>query len=200
MSAKRIPQLRRLAAWLLIVEQFLVSAGVALPCPAATVKSSERFPCERCGCDCRTAEHCWRHCGCFTNEEKIAWARANGVAVPEYVAAGAERERGVPAKSKCPRCGARDGSKTETAAPLRTRANREKAGNETRPPRGMTWLDVAKCHRVTSYFEVGGPGWPAEPPAELHLALPPVGRIARQPLLGNPILPPAPPTPPPRTA
>jgi hypothetical protein len=128
MSAKRTAHLRRLAAWLLIAEQVLVSAGAALPCPAAAVKSSERFPCERCGCDCRTAEHCWRHCGCFTNEEKIAWARANGVAVPEYVAAGAEHERGVPAKSKCPRCGGRDGSKTETAASARTRDNLARRG------------------------------------------------------------------------
>ena len=30
---------------------------------------------------------CWRDCCCYTNEQKIAWARKNGVAPPAYVLA-----------------------------------------------------------------------------------------------------------------
>jgi hypothetical protein len=200
MLTVRVLNMRRLAAWLLIVEQVLVSAGAPLPCSAAAVRSNERFPCEHCACGCRTAEQCWRQCCCHTNEQKIVWARANGVAVPEYVMAAAERERAAADKPKCAHCAAPGASKTETSAAPSTRDRQEKAGHRTRPPRGITWLDVAKCHGVTSYFEVAGPGWPAEPPVELHLALPPVGRVVRQLSLGNPTLPPAPPTPPPKSA
>ena len=194
----RIPVVRRLAAWLLIAEQVLVGAGVALPCPAAAAASHERFPCESCGCGCTTAEHCWRNCCCYTNQEKVAWARENGVAVPEYVAAAAEREQASASKPKCPHCAGRVGPEAGAcSAPAGTGHDPRGAGNKTPRAAGLRWIDVARCHGAASYFEDAGPGWPPAPPAELTLTLPLVGRISRQPFLGNPTLPPAPPTPPP---
>ena len=198
--SSRIFFVRRLAALLLITEQVLIGAGVALPCPCTAVRSLERFPCEHCGCGCRTAEQCWRHCCCYTNQEKIAWARDHGVAVPEYVLAAAEREQAVASKPKCPHCADRIGP--SGGACSRTHAANDHGKTENQTPRtpGLRWVDVARCHGVNSYFEVAGPGWPADPPSQLQIRMPLVGRISHQPFSGNPILPPAPPTPPPKSA
>lgn len=199
MLRARVPAVRRLAAWLLIAEQFLVGAGVSLPCPAAPAGSHERFPCEHCGCGCRTAEQCWRSCCCNTNQEKIAWARENGVTVPEFVLAAAKREQAAARKPKCPHCAGRIGCKAGACSAPTSTADKCRGADKTAPPApGLRWMDVARCHGVASCFEIAGPGWPADPPAKLALTMPLVGRIARQPSLGSPILPPAPPTPPPK--
>jgi hypothetical protein len=191
--------MRRLAAWLLIAEQILAGAGVALPCPPAAAVSHERFPCEHCPCGCTTAAQCWRDCCCYTNQEKVAWAKENGVTVPEHVLAAAEREQAVVVKPKCPHCAGRVGPKTEVcSATAGAGHDRGSAGNKTPRSPGLRWIAAARCHGMHSYFEAAGPGWPADPPIQLHLALPLVGRVMRQPSLGNPILPPAPPTPPPK--
>ena len=54
--------------------------------------SSEPFPCQDRPCGCQTASQCWKKCCCFTNTQKIAWAKSRGVSVPEYVKAAAQRE------------------------------------------------------------------------------------------------------------
>lgn len=71
-----------------------ISAAVLpLPLPWAGGKDRSRpFPCQDRPCGCRTAEACWRNCCCFTNSQKLAWARANGVAPPEYVVVAARTE------------------------------------------------------------------------------------------------------------
>src|SRR5207244_2374733 len=35
-------------------------------------------------CGCRTAEECWRHCCCFSPEQRLAWAQDRGIQPPEY--------------------------------------------------------------------------------------------------------------------
>jgi len=52
-------------------------------------------------CGCRSAEQCWRGCCCFTNQQKVAWAKAEGVAPPEYVVAAAQQETAQVAKVSC---------------------------------------------------------------------------------------------------
>jgi hypothetical protein len=53
---------------------------------------SQPFPCEDRPCGCQTASQCWRKCCCFTNTQKLAWAKSRGVSVPEYVKAAAPKE------------------------------------------------------------------------------------------------------------
>jgi len=53
---------------------------------------SRPFPCMHGNCGCQSAEACWRGCCCLTNREKLAWAKANGVTPPGYVAAQADKE------------------------------------------------------------------------------------------------------------
>lgn len=46
--------------------------------------SSEAFPCQSCGCGCKTAEQCWTNCCCYTPTERLAWAKKNKVSPPKY--------------------------------------------------------------------------------------------------------------------
>jgi len=63
-----------------------------LPRNSTEKDSSEPFPCQNRPCGCRSAEQCWKKCCCFDNNQKIAWAKANNVKVPEFVLAAAEKE------------------------------------------------------------------------------------------------------------
>lgn len=53
---------------------------------------SEPFPCQDRPCGCQSASQCWKKCCCFTNTQKLAWAKSRGVRVPEYVKLAAQRE------------------------------------------------------------------------------------------------------------
>lgn len=71
---------------------FLV-ASVGYPLWSGEGKDlSKPFPCMHRACGCRSAEQCWRGCCCFSNRQKLAWARENKVTPPDYVAAAAARE------------------------------------------------------------------------------------------------------------
>ena len=53
--------------------------------PIAVVKNvSVPFPCQSSGCGCCDAVQCWSSCGCHTDAEKIAWAKANSVQPPKW--------------------------------------------------------------------------------------------------------------------
>ncbi len=64
----------------------------SLPQNSAEKDSSEPFPCQNRPCGCRSAEQCWKKCCCFNNAQKVAWAKANKVTVPNYVLAAAKNE------------------------------------------------------------------------------------------------------------
>lgn len=53
---------------------------------------SAPFPCQNRPCGCLSAEQCWRECCCFTNAQKVAWARKNRVTPPQYVVEAARSE------------------------------------------------------------------------------------------------------------
>jgi hypothetical protein len=54
---------------------------------------SQRFPCMNRPCGCRSAEECWKKCCCFTNVQKVAWAKENCVTIPQFVFAAAAKEQ-----------------------------------------------------------------------------------------------------------
>ena len=95
---KRSPRHRRRKFSSLAVSVATLLAVVygtcGLPISAGTARrSSERFPCENCPCGCSDAATCWRQCCCMSNQQKLAWARKNGVAPPAFVLAASDRER-----------------------------------------------------------------------------------------------------------
>lgn len=66
----------------LLVSLFVGITGLPMPVSKST---NERFPCEECPCGCHSATHCWDKCCCHTDEEKLAWANANGVTPPIFL-------------------------------------------------------------------------------------------------------------------
>lgn len=72
---------------------------------------SQPFPCQNRPCGCASAEQCWKQCCCFTNAEKLVWAKANGVTPPQFVVDAAVAESSTKvvkdeasSKKPCPHC------------------------------------------------------------------------------------------------
>lgn len=90
---------RRLTAFMLLATSVLMAFPVALPVGTRNPDSaaegkdlSEPFPCQSRACGCRSAKQCWKKCCCFTNAQKLAWAKAHRVQPPAFVAEAARQE------------------------------------------------------------------------------------------------------------
>src|SRR5437868_5903658 len=82
---------RRFTAGLLLAIWLTTGAGsLPLPAPFSKMKDGQPFPCQDHPCGCATAEDCWRHCCCFTAEERWAWARQHNIEPPAYAERPAE--------------------------------------------------------------------------------------------------------------
>jgi len=76
--------------------------GVPLPTISLSGKDLSRpFPCMDRQCGCQTADQCWQSCCCFTNRQKLVWAREKGVTIPEFVELAADREQTVEVATTC---------------------------------------------------------------------------------------------------
>lgn len=60
------------------------------------------FPCMHSRCGCPDAATCWNSCRCLTASQKVAWAEANDVSVPDFVLAQAIAEQ--PKRKTCSCC------------------------------------------------------------------------------------------------
>ena len=76
---------RRLLTLLLAAWSVALATGLPLPSFPQVRETTERFPCEACPCGCATADFCWNNCCCHTTEQRIAWARREGVRPPAKV-------------------------------------------------------------------------------------------------------------------
>lgn len=96
---------RRLTG-LLVLGGFCV---LLLPLPSIPLQDesdqkdqSQPFPCRNRPCGCQTADQCWKKCCCFTNTQKLAWAKANGVTPPAFVMTAALKEENAETKAGNP--------------------------------------------------------------------------------------------------
>lgn len=89
---------RRSSAGLML----LVCACFVLPLPGnlsttsvpdAGKDASSPFPCLFRSCGCLAADDCWKKCCCFSNAQKVAWAKKNNVQVPDFVSESAALEQ-----------------------------------------------------------------------------------------------------------
>jgi hypothetical protein len=111
------PCLNRPVVGLTLMAFLLASIGYPLWSGGEGKDLSQPFPCMYRQCGCRNAQQCWGGCCCFSNKQKLAWAKANGVKPPQFVAAAAEQEASQPAKAKC--CATKkSGACQATAAPM----------------------------------------------------------------------------------
>ena len=63
----------------------MFSFSLNIPTPVVVQKDAEvAFPCQNCPCGCSDAQQCWDSCCCFSDAEKMAWARANNVTPPAW--------------------------------------------------------------------------------------------------------------------
>lgn len=90
---------RRLTALVLLVMSVLMIFPIAMPVSSREVDVesegkdlSAPFPCQNRPCGCKSAKQCWKKCCCFTNAQKLAWAKAHRVQPPTFVVEAAKRE------------------------------------------------------------------------------------------------------------
>lgn len=79
---RSIHRVRRVRWRLLVLVAYLVAA-VGFPMPAGPI-SHELYPCRGRPCGCKSAFECWTGCCCFSAEERVLWALAHDVAIPDY--------------------------------------------------------------------------------------------------------------------
>lgn len=86
---RQLRAIRRRAARVSCVMAALVGYGIAsfgVPVARPTGKDlSKPFACANRACGCMNADDCWKHCCCFTREQKLAWAVEHGVHIPAWV-------------------------------------------------------------------------------------------------------------------
>lgn len=90
-SRNKLKRFRQASVWGMAVAYLLVVAGVPIPIGnvTSTKDLSRPFPCMHSQCGCGNAEQCWRSCCCHTVAERIAWAEARRLPVPEALTAAA---------------------------------------------------------------------------------------------------------------
>lgn len=91
---------------LTLLSHLLVTFGFPLPSRSRKPNDPDHpYPCQNRPCGCLTSEQCWKgDCCCFTLEEKLAWAEANGVEPPEHVRPLVKSRSGRPAAKKMSCC------------------------------------------------------------------------------------------------
>lgn len=132
----------------------LCLASILLPLPIAPVAqidpgkdTSQPFPCQNRPCGCRSAEQCWKKCCCFTNSQKVAWAKANGIELPDYVLVAAKKETTI-TKKPCALCSKDDAGKTQQKceASVASTTGKRRSSASAAP----TSVSLAPVSRVTS--------------------------------------------------
>ena len=97
---------RALILVLTLVSHLMVALGFPMPGGNDSRKEASQFyPCQDRPCGCGAAELCWAgDCCCFTLEQKLDWADANGIEPPEHVRRMVNARKARPAASKPKSC------------------------------------------------------------------------------------------------
>ncbi len=85
---------------------------LTFPLPLISFKSehvaakdhSTPFPCQNTPCGCRTAEQCWTACCCNSPEQRLAWAKRNGVEPPVYAVLVTSKDVSGKSRACCSNC------------------------------------------------------------------------------------------------
>ena len=144
----------------------ITSLGMALPVSVRKL-AAELYPCMHCSCGCANAEMCWRDCCCYTNEQKIAWARQNGVTPPAYVLAVIKKPvccRKKLASCCVSKCGCCEKVAAKAEPMLVWRKHRK---TSERKAKSIVLLQTLRCQGLSSH-------WTLLPPTVMP-ALPAVG-------------------------
>ena len=70
---------------LALIAGCLAACSIDVPTPVIVQKDTTiPFPCQNRPCGCKNADQCWSSCCCFSDSEKVAWAKANNVTLPDW--------------------------------------------------------------------------------------------------------------------
>jgi hypothetical protein len=133
------------------------------PAPRPAVKSTdESYPCQHCACSCSSAAQCWKSCCCFSDQEKLAWARARGVQPPAWLVAKAARASSSSQPTCCSDrqerkcCSASQSASDSQVSHQHASATRddatpafsERGDQRVKLPRVFCWDDSLCCKRL----------------------------------------------------
>ena len=143
---QRHPKLFGCVAVGLLLNWLVLTLGIPLPTWHAK-DSSRPFPCMDSVCGCHTAEKCWQSCCCHTNQEKLVWAKRNGVTPPNYVIAAAKQEAKSKETSPASCC-----TKKHAAKPKQSKPEQAEQAEEPAPAESGQWVlsSVRRCQGSAS--------------------------------------------------
>lgn len=122
---------RRVQRWiggLLLACMATLVVGIPLPMPGHKPVTGEAFPCQDSPCGCASAAQCWDKCCCNDDQEKLAWAEANGVAPPDFLIQRVARAQAAEgAAASLATCCQTQAKKPSCCSPRREKATAEGA-------------------------------------------------------------------------
>jgi hypothetical protein len=149
-----------------------LTAALGVPCARPIAKdTSQPFPCQNRPCGCLNAEHCWKHCCCFSHAEKLAWAQEHHVQPPASAstatcceAATCDSSPGHGEDCCCSACGSASEKPREPAPCCQAQAPTpdRSAGKE----HAVSWvlgIMARQCQNQGTFWLTGTPALP--PPA-----------------------------------
>ncbi len=184
--------------WSALLTVALLGTSVGYPAPARTGKDcGQPFPCIDKPCGCQNAEQCWRHCCCTTLEQRLQWARENGVTPPADIVAEAEKVTAKKAVAKTGHCCCCCKQRQANADAPEVSTSDSNSGGRT-----VNWvcgLSVQKCRSLQLMALTCGTGLPPREAVQVTLG----DRCepwSASVILNWPTISFRPPVPPPRTA
>jgi hypothetical protein len=167
------------ARWMSVVLYSVLTIGLPIPAGSMPV-TGEIFPCMHHRCGCLSAEQCWRDCCCLSLEERLVWAKENGVTPPEYVLAE-ERSRGLLGSRSKPKCSCCAAVRTRSCCESSPKGDCCRAEEQSQKKShakassvdgGIVLLEALKCRGVSdNWMGVGISLPPAAPDRELSKPL-----------------------------
>ena len=135
----------RITSATLLAALTAATLGIAIPRAVQRI-SDELYPCMHCSCGCPSAEACWKSCCCYTQSQKVAWAREHGVAPPSFVLAAAQAESEE--TESLPPCCAKRMAKAAAAKPscCQKRASKQTAQGT----KYVVLIDALRCQGLSS--------------------------------------------------
>ncbi len=194
LSNRRSSFFRRIFVGICVVAHLVTTTGFPLPRGGEIEAGTAPYPCQHHHCGCRSAEHCWRSCCCMSTQEKLAWAKQNGVTPPDYVLAAAisetqehEAHDCADAGDEVPSCCAAKRSPArrsccssvavkECGASQHCHGEGDNTSKRSAP--GIDWIlgiQAQKCQGVSTLWIISGAVLPPSPPQSVTVdAAPPL--------------------------
>lgn len=159
-------RIRRRAVNALALLSYVVAlAGIPLPAQSV-IDTSEPFPCQNHACGCRSAAECWQHCCCFTPEERLQWAIAHHVPVPECLKEDLARNAGGAsddhASANC--CESPDEQRHSCCCSRCKTSHADQGDASERPRRWQSGLEALRCRGASNLWLTTGAALPFPAP------------------------------------